>query len=77
MAGKFKFGSIIILANLIDFISAVTILNIFRLTLCLIFTKSAFLWRHSVSNMRPRFNQKYQFSIEAFSVTSYLNATEF
>ena len=75
MAGKFKFGSIIILANLIDFISAVTILNVFGLTQCLIFTKSAFLWRHSVSNMRPRFNKKFQFSTEAFRATSYLNAT--
>ena len=75
MTGKVKFGSITVLENLIDFISAVTILNIFRLTLCLIFTKSAFLWRHSVSNMRPRFNKKYQFSIEAFRVTSYLNVT--
>ena len=75
MAAKFKFGSIIILANLIDLISAVTVLNIIRLTQCLIFTKSAFLWRHSASDMRPRFNKKYQFSIEAFRVTSYLNAT--
>ena len=75
MAGKVKFGSIIVLENLIDFISAVTILNIFRLTWCLIFTKSTFLWQHSVSNMQPRFNEKYQFSIEAFRVTSYLNTT--
>ena len=75
MAAKFKFGSIIILANLIDLIPAVTISNIIRLTQCLIFTKSAFLWRHSASDMRPRFNKKYQFSIEAFRVMSYLNAT--
>ena len=75
MTGKVKFGSITILENLTDFISAVTILNIFCLTRCLIFTKSAFLWQHSVSNMQPRFNKKYQFSIEAFGVTSYLNAT--
>ena len=40
------------------FISAVTILNVFRPAQCLIFTKCTFLRRPSISNMRPRFDKK-------------------